>query len=144
MSTNTETAGAAQTLAAFKPRVTHVAYHVADIDRALSFYTGLLGLREQMRLPLGKGLHEVILGFPDSPGAGVILMWNADKPLQPALGDGYSRFVLNVSDVEAALALLTAKGTPVVTQLTKAGAFKYAIVKDPDGYLIELLQITRA
>jgi hypothetical protein len=31
----------------------------------------------------------------------------------------------------------------VITQPTDAGAFRYALIKDPDGYVIELLQIKR-
>ena len=34
----------AQNLNAFKPQVLHVAYHVADIERALGFYVGVLGM----------------------------------------------------------------------------------------------------
>jgi lactoylglutathione lyase len=127
----------------FKPRVTHVAYHVADIDRALAFYSGLLGMKEVMRIPLGEGLQEVILGFPDSQAAGVILMWHADKKDARSLGNGYSRLVLNVSDVDAAIELLAKRGTPVVTQPTRYGSLKFAMVKDPDGYVIELLQMVR-
>lgn len=139
----TDTSGSVQNITAFKPRVTHVAYHVADIDRALAFYVGVLGLQEQLRLPLGGGLQEVILGFPGNPGAGVILMWHTEKKAARQLGDGYSRFVLNVSDVESALQLLAKHDTPVVTPLTSVGNFKFAMVKDPDGYVIELLQISK-
>ena len=145
MSQTTETSSAptATSFAAFKPKVTHVAYHVADIDRALAFYVGLLGMKEVMRIPLGQGLAEVILGFPDSQAAGVILMWHTEKKEPRALGNGYSRFVLNVSDVDAACALLAQHGAPVVTQPTRYGALKFAMVKDPDGYVIELLQMVR-
>jgi lactoylglutathione lyase len=140
----TETSSApSQGFAAFKPKVTHVAYHVADIDRALAFYCGVLGMTETMRIPLGQGLHEVILGFPDSKAAGLILMWHVEKKEARKLGDGYSRFVLNVNDVDAACALLAKNGAPVVTQPTQYGSLKFAMVKDPDGYVIELLQYVR-
>lgn len=130
-------------LSAFKPRITHVAYHVADIDRALAFYVGVLGLKEQMRIPLPGGEHEVVLGFPDSKGGGLILMWNTQRATQYALGDGYSRFILNVSDVDAALAQLTAQGVRVVSPPADAGPMRYAMISDPDGYTIELLQFKR-
>jgi lactoylglutathione lyase len=138
------TAGATATgLGAFKPRITHVAYHVSDIDRALAFYVGVLGLKEQMRIPLPGGEHEVVLGFPDSKGGGLILMWNTERPTKYALGDGYSRFILNVSDVDAALTQLTAQGVRVVSPATDAGPMRYAMIADPDGYTIELLHFKR-
>ena len=128
---------------AFRPRVSHIAYFVADIDRALAFYVGTLGLKEQLRLPLGKGVHEVVLGYPDNKGAGLILMWNTAKTAPYPLGEGYSRFVLNVSDLDAALAYLVAKDVKVTQSATQAGSMKYAFVQDPDGYTVELLQIVR-
>ena len=144
MSQTTETSSApASAFSAFKPKLTHVAKHVADIDRALGFYVGVLGMKELMRIPLGKGLAEVILGFPDSQAAGVILMWHTEQKEPRKLGNGYSRFVLNVSDVDAACELLAKQGTPVVTPPTTYGGLKFAMVKDPDGYVIELLQLAR-
>jgi catechol 2,3-dioxygenase-like lactoylglutathione lyase family enzyme len=145
MSTSQETAVG---LNAFKPQVLHVAYHVADIERALGFYVGVLGLKETMRIPLGKNLAEVILAFPESKSAGIILMWNTDRAKTTPLklseqGEGYSRFVLRVSDVEKSLAHLVANGAPVVTQTTSHGNFKYAMVKDPDGYVIELIEFVK-
>jgi lactoylglutathione lyase len=130
-------------LNALKPRILHVAYHVNDIDRALAFYTGVLGMQEQMRVDLSKTLHEVILGFPDSKGGGVILMWDTARQNPLTLGDGYSRFVMMVSDLDAAMKHLAAHETPVVKPPTEAGPLRYAIVKDPDGYEIELLQLKR-
>jgi lactoylglutathione lyase len=134
-----------ENLTAFKPQVLHVAYHVADIERALGFYTGVLGLKETLRLPLGNNLSEVILAFPDSKSAGVILMWNTDRPKTTPIeiGQGYSRFVLRVSDVEGAFAHLVKHEAPVVTPVTTYGNLKFAMVKDPDGYVIELLEFLK-
>jgi lactoylglutathione lyase len=131
-------------LNALRPRLLHVSYHVADIDRALAFYVGVLGMKEQLRLDLGGGVQEVVLGFPQSKGGGVILMWHIERTKPRELGDGYSRFVLSVSDIEAAMQHLASAHTPVVTPITDAGALKYAMVKDPDGYVIELLEMKRA
>ena len=136
-------ASASTDFAALKPRITHVAYHVSDIDRALAFYVGVLGLKEQMRIPLADGEHEVVLGFPEGKGGGLILMWSTKRATPYALGDGYSRFILNVSDVEAAVAQLAAQGTRIVAQPTSAGPMRFAMIADPDGYTIELLQLKR-
>jgi len=135
--------GSATGLSGFKPRITHVAYHVSDIDRALAFYVGVLGLKEQMRIPLGDGEHEVVLGFPEGKGGGLILMWNTKRATPYVRGDGYSRFILSVSDVDGAVAQLSAQGTRIVSQPTNAGPMRYAMVADPDGYVIEVLQLKR-
>jgi lactoylglutathione lyase len=130
-------------LAALKPRLSHVAYHVADLDRAVAFYVGVLGFKEQTRFPIGDGVFEVVLDYPDSKGAGLLLMWSSKRSEPYQLGDGYSRLVINVSDVDAAVELLAQHGAPIVSKPRQAGAFYYALAKDPDGYVIELLQIKR-
>jgi predicted enzyme related to lactoylglutathione lyase len=137
----TATASAAEGLLRFRPRILHVAYHVADIDRALAFYVGVLGMKEQMRIKLGGGEQEVILQFPESKGSGVILMWNTERKTPYQLGDSYSRFVMMVSDLDGALEHVMRHGAQVETPATQAGTMRYAMIKDPDGYVLELLQL---
>jgi lactoylglutathione lyase len=126
-----------------KPRILHVAYHVHDIDRSLAFYVGVLGMKEQMRVDLSKTLHEVVLNFPDSKGGGVILMWDTARDNPPKPGDGYSRIVLMVRDVDAALKHVREHGTRIDGEPQSAGSMRWVMVQDPDGYVIELLQIAR-
>jgi lactoylglutathione lyase len=127
----------------FKPRLSHVSYHVADIDRALRFYVDVLGMKEQLRLQLGKTLHEAVLGFADARAGGVILMWDTQRKEPIEQARGYSRFILAVADVDGAVQHLVKHETTVITPVTDAGAFRYALIKDPDGYVIELLQSKR-
>ena len=135
-----ETPAAAATFNALKPRVLYVAYYVNDIERALAFYTGVLGMKEQLRLSLDEGENEVLLGFQGNRSAGVLLMWNTERKTPYVRGDGYSRFVLSVSDIDAAVEHLARHGTEVAVPVTDADNFRYAAVRDPDGYMIELLQ----
>jgi predicted enzyme related to lactoylglutathione lyase len=98
-------------------------------------------LKEVLRLPLGKGEHEVVLNFPNSKGAaGLILMWDTERKKPYDRGDGYSRFVLSVSDVDAALSYLSKHSVKVAVPATSAGNLRYAIITDPDGYAVELLE----
>jgi lactoylglutathione lyase len=129
---------------AFRPRIAYVAYNVENVDRALGFYVGLLGMQEQMRFPIGGGVNEVVLAFPESKGSGLILMWKDTGAAPVVPGDGYSRFVIRVSDIDGAVAALTEAGVPLQTPPTDAGSLRFAMIRDPDGYLIELLQIKRA
>ena len=135
--------GSIQDFTSLKPKVLFVAYHVADIDRALAFYVGVLGMKEQNRLPLGNGEHEVVLGFPDGAIPGVILMWNTERKTPYRRGDGYSRFVMSVADIDAAIHHLKQHGTEIAIPISDAGRFFYAMFKDPDGYVIELLQMKK-
>ena len=139
----TSTASASEGLNALRPRMSYVAYHVSDVERALAFYGTVLGMKEQMRLDLGGGVHEVVLTFPEAPAVGLILMWNEKRTEPYRLGDGYSRLVVRVSDVDAAMELLARHGVVVVKPATDAGSLRYSLVNDPDGYVVEFLQFKR-
>ena len=130
-------------LNAFRPRIAYVTYNVESVERALAFYVGVLGMQEQMRFPIGGGINEVVLGFPDSKGSGLILVWKDDGAAPVVHGDGYSRFVIRVSDVDGAVAALVASGVALQTPPTDVGSLRFAMFRDPDGYLIELLQVNR-
>jgi catechol 2,3-dioxygenase-like lactoylglutathione lyase family enzyme len=123
--------------------VLYVCYFVFDIERALAFYVGLLGMKEQLRIPLGKGLYEAVLAFPEAKGSGVILMWNTERTVPHTHGDAYNRLVLRVSDVDGATRVLREASVPVVTEPTDAPGLRYSMVRDPDGYVVELLQLKR-
>ncbi len=127
----------------FRPRITYVTYNVEDVDRALAFYVGVLGMQEQMRFPIGGGLNEVVLTFPDSKASGLVLMFRDERAPPIVHGDGYSRFVIRVSDIDGAVAALVESGVRLQTPPTDAGSLRYAMIRDPDGYLIELLQLRR-
>ena len=99
-------------LNAFRPRIAFVTYNVEAIERALAFYVGVLGMQEQTRFPIGGGMNEVVLVFPDSKGSGLILIWQDS-------------------------------GVPLQTPPTDVGALRFAMIRDPDGYLIELVEFKR-
>jgi lactoylglutathione lyase len=143
---STESRGVSEqsSLTAFRPSVMYVCYYVADVDRALSFYTGLLGMQERLRIPLGNGVNEVVLAFPESKGPGVILMWDEKRAAPYDRGDAYSRLVVRVSDVNGATQALRSAGVSVVTEPTDAPGLRYSMVRDPDGYIVELLELKRA
>lgn len=138
-------AATAEGLNPFRPRVLYTAYHVQDLDRSLAFYVGLLGLREVTRFQLPSGEWECVLSFVGEDGkptgAGLILMWQAEREGGYALGDGYSRVVFKVSDLEAAAAHLTANDVKFSVPPTQAGNMRFALFRDPDGYTLELLQL---
>ena len=140
---------------------------VTDYDQTLAFYGGLLGLLSPPpRTISAKDTPFPVLlnlqGLPEArmkwshvtiPGTG---WWSEPleygdvdrKPVQPRVQDpGVATTILYVRDVDALLVRLKKAGTPVVTpgaspvQVTFGATKGRAIlVKDPDGYLVELVQ----
>lgn len=125
------------------PRLSYVALYVFDEKRSLDFYVGVLGMSERRRVLPTPALTEILLGFtknPDDPGVLLMVRKGRDKPYD--LGDGFSRFIVVVPNLETTVKHLTDAGVKLARPVTEVKdlAIQYAMVKDPDGYLIELIQ----
>jgi len=128
---------------ALKPRILHTAYFVSDIERSLKFYCDVLGMQEAQRFDLDESVHEVVLTFPDSKGGGVILMWDDKRTVPYEHGDAYSRVVMMVSSLDAAIDHFGIHGVKIVKPATHAGQLRYCMIQDPDGYTIEVMELKR-
>ncbi|WP_458369982.1 VOC family protein [Pseudomonas fluorescens] len=148
-------------------RLFHVCITVADIDAALEFYCGVLGLES-----IGKLRHErapgEILGFPnqiieihadhlvgkDKENATVIdliefvepktvVNKNASAPLNHA---GINRMAFGVDDTDAIHEKLKARGDivflcePQVVIAPTGGKFKILTFKDPFDNILEVIE----
>src|SRR4030095_13245107 len=140
---------------------------VTNYDRTLAFYGGLLGLQSPPPRTISsrdtpfpvllnlQGLPEARMKWSHVTIPGTV-WWSEPleygdvdrRPVPPRVQDpGVATTILYVRDVDALLARLKKAGTPVVTPgaapvdvtfgATKGRAI---LVKDPDGYLVELVQ----
>jgi lactoylglutathione lyase len=125
----------------FAPRLGMVSFRVADIERSLAFYAGVLGMREVLRLPgFGPDERELVLEYPGGHGAVLMLMWNVQRKQPYPIGEGYSRISILVDDTREALKYLAEHSIPVLIPPMDVNKVVFAVVTDPDGYMIELLQ----
>jgi lactoylglutathione lyase len=140
---DTSATAAATDSAAIKSQLAFTSYYVLDQKRALDFYVGLLGMSERQRITPSTGVTEIVLGFDKDPNTpGILLMHRADRTTPYQIGDGFSRTIIHVSDVQAMVQRLTQAGVAIVRPPTEVANLKltYAMVRDPDGYLIEFIQ----
>jgi lactoylglutathione lyase len=123
-------------------------YRVTDLEKSLSFYTEVLGMRLLRRKDYPEGRFTLaFVGFGDETDNTVLELthnWDTD---QYDLGTGYGHIAIEVDDVYEACDQIKAKGGQVVRE---AGPMKnsnsgtiLAFVRDPDGYMIELLSPQR-
>ncbi|SMQ61350.1 glyoxylase I family protein [Devosia lucknowensis] len=122
----------------------HVGITVGDMDRAIGFYCGLLGLRLAMRtssaggelafLDAGGGMLEVAAPVP---AAGRF----RDVPMSEA---GMRHLTFAFDDVDGMIETLEAEGIEIVERPRKAYntemVRRVAFVRDPDGILVELVE----
>ena len=125
-------------------RIDHIELVTAAPERAIAFYTGVLGfkLRSRDRVP-GTPLGPLELAYLELGGTTVELMTYPDsQPASPQAGErlGYRMMALEVEDMDGALALLKEKGVAPSWGPVKRPSYARAEIRDPDGNAIELRQ----
>jgi len=123
-------------------RLLHTMLRVSDLEKSLSFYTNVLGMQVLRRKDYPDGKFTLaFVGYGDESEQTVLeLTYNWDTHGYD-LGNGYGHIAIEVDDVYAACDSIKAKGGEVVREAgpMKHGSSVLAFVKDPDGYMIELL-----
>ena len=124
-------------------RILHTMIRVGNLDRSLSFYTEVLGMRLLRRNDYPEGRFTLaFVGYgEESDNAVIELTHNWDtEPYE--LGNGNGHIPPGVTDAYAACENIKAAGGNVTREAgpVKGGAIVIAFVTDPDGYKIELIQ----
>lgn len=123
-------------------RLLHTMLRVTDLDRSITFYTELLGMQLLRRHDYPQGRFTLaFLGYGDESSNSALELthnWDTDHY---QLGDAYGHIAIEVDDVYQACAQIKAHGGNIVREAgpMQHGTTILAFVKDPDGYLIELL-----
>jgi lactoylglutathione lyase len=118
-------------------RLAHTMIRVKDLDETLAFYTGLLGLREVRRSPIGDEATLVFLTDEDGHYH-IELTYNHGRS-EYELGDQFGHLALYTDDLEAIVREVEARGMWYRRSRPEMSS-KYIFVKDPNGYDIEILQ----
>lgn len=122
----------------------HTMVRVADAEKSLAFYCGLLGLKEVSRIENEKGRFTLIfLAAPgdealarDRKGPMVELTYNWD-PENYTGGRNFGHLAYGVEDIYAACQKLMDGGV-TINRPPRDG--NMAFIRSPDGISIELLQ----
>lgn len=121
-------------------RIDHIELVTAQPERAIDFYTGVLGFRVRSRDTVPGGLQLVYL---DLGGTTVeLITYSEMTPAPRAEGErlGYRMMALEVDDLDQALAELKAKGIEPSWGPRRRPSYARAEIRDPDGNSIELRQ----
>ena len=123
-------------------RLLHTMLRTGDLDRAIAFYTDVLGMKLLRRKDYPEGKFTLaFMGYGDETNNTVIeLTYNWDVS-QYELGTAYGHIAVEVDDVYAACATAKAKGARIVREAgpMNAGTTVIAFIADPDGYYIEMI-----
>lgn len=114
-----------------------------DLDRAIAFYTNVLGMKLLRRSDYPDGKFTLaFVGYGDESDHSVIELthnWGVDSY---DLGTGFGHLAIEVDDAYAACEEIKRHGGTVTREAgpMKHGTTVIAFVTDPDGYKIELIQ----
>lgn len=124
-------------------RILHTMLRVGDLQRAIDFYTQVLGMKllrqsdnEQYRYTLA------FVGYGDEKDEAVLeLTYNWDESAYDH-GNAFGHIALEVNDVYQACDDIRQRGGTITREPgpVKGGTTEIAFVRDPDDYAIELIQ----
>ena len=123
-------------------RILHTMIRTGDLDRSIDFYTKVLGMKLLRRHEYPDGKFTLaFLGYGDESEHAVIELtynWGVDHY---DLGTGYGHIALEVDDVYTACDEIKRLGGKMVREAgpMNGGTKIIAFVRDPDGYMIELI-----
>jgi catechol 2,3-dioxygenase-like lactoylglutathione lyase family enzyme len=117
----------------------HVAIVVKDIQRAIAFYTNVLGLQQVDRQLKYPGAWYQIGDFQihliEDPN------YHPSQPIDLTVSTRNPHFALEIKDLAATQAQLLAANCPI--KMSNSGRTAL-FTQDPDGNVIELTQVNRS
>jgi catechol 2,3-dioxygenase-like lactoylglutathione lyase family enzyme len=123
---------------------------IEDYDKALKFYTEVLGFVKKRDIPLGEGARWITVVSPEDPdGTELLLEPNADYPAMKALRealrkDGIPFTAFQVDDVQQEYDRMRSLGVEFTMEPTNMGMTSAAVFNDTCGNLIQIYQVNNA
>ena len=110
----------------------------SDLDKSIAFYTKGLGMTLAGRMEMGMVIEAPLM----FPGSGAYLMLQHPKTAGAALParGTLNRVILAVPDLKSLAAQLSAAGYPIKVNENAQYHVAVAMLEDPDGNHIELVQ----
>ena len=123
----------------------HTMLRVRDLDKSIDFYTKFLGmtLLRKREVPEAK-YTNVFVGYgPEDTHAVLELTYNWEQDEDYEIGTAYGHIALGVRGIYDICDKLEAAGVNIPRKPgpVKHGTTHIAIIEDPDGYKIEIVDL---
>lgn len=121
---------------------------IDDYDKALKFYTEVMGFLPKRDIPLGEGARWITVVSPEDPnGTELLLEPNAGYPAMKALKeslvkDGIPFTAFEVNDIQGEYERMKNLGVEFTMEPSNMGMTTAAVFDDTCGNLIQIYQIT--
>jgi lactoylglutathione lyase len=124
-------------------KILHTMLRVGDLQRAIDFYTKVLGMRVLRTTERPEQKYSLaFVGYGDEAHHAVLELTYNYGVDHYDLGTAYGHIAIEVDDARAACDAVRNKGGKVTREAgpVKGGTTVIAFVEDPDGYKIELIE----
>jgi catechol 2,3-dioxygenase-like lactoylglutathione lyase family enzyme len=124
-------------------RIGHMSIFVDDQDRALAFYTDVLGFTKKTEVPLGDHSWLTVVSPEEPEGVELVLEPEAHPAAvafkEALLADGIPFTMFGVTDVPAEHRRLTALGVTFTQEPLSMNGVTTAVFDDTCGNLIQIV-----
>lgn len=123
-------------------RLLHTMLRVTDLERSLSFYQDVLGMTLFRKKDFPDGRFTLaFVGYGEEKSNTVLELTHNWDTNEYEIGNAYGHIAIGVDDVYKACDRIRDAGGSIVREPGPMahGTTVLAFVKDPDGYMIELL-----
>lgn len=118
-------------------RVVYTSVFVSDQDRALDFYTNVLGFEQRADNPTPDGPRFLAVGVKDQDF--LFLLWpGTPGQAQPVDGRIPAAYTIETGDIRKAFEALKSRGVKFETEVLEYPFAYIAAFQDPDGNRLQL------
>ena len=126
-------------------RITLTSLFVDDQEKALRFYTEVLGFQPKNDVPLGEHRWLTVVSPEQPDGVEIVLEPDGHPAVRPfteaLVADGIPFTAFAVDDVHAEARRLTAAGVRFTQDPVQMGPVTTAVLDDTCGNLIQIMQV---
>jgi catechol 2,3-dioxygenase-like lactoylglutathione lyase family enzyme len=118
-------------------RVVYTAVYVSDQDRALDFYTNVLGFEQRADNPTPAGPRFLGVGLDGQDF--LLLLWpGTPGRAEPARDRAPAAYTIETADIRKAVEALKSRGVTFETGVLEYPFAYVAVFQDPDGNRLQL------
>lgn len=126
-------------------RIELTSVYVDDQDKALAFYTKVLGFVLKNDIPMEGGMRWLTVVSPEKPNGSALVLEPSDKPATQAFKkamyeQGTPLILLTVDDIQGEYKRLQARGVRFSVPPTPGGMVTMAIFDDTCGNWVMIAQ----
>ena len=124
-------------------RILHTMLRVGDLERSISFYTEVLGMKLLRTTDRPEQKYSLAFVGYDTEDRTAVIELTYNYGVQTyEMGAAFGHIAIEMPDVRKACEAVRAKGGAVTREAgpVKGGTTVIAFVQDPDGYKIEFIE----